>query len=90
MFYLVAGASLTLKWSYTLNLTQLNITQVIEFIEKKKKFTRLDIEKEFNVDSGRSYWHIRKLLTKKLIVKTDEKLNLKEKGKVYAVYRMKL
>ena len=86
---LVAGASLVRQWKHPLNLTKIHTTQVIEFIQKKGEFTRLDLEKEFKIDTGRSYWHIKNLLNKKLIVKTDKKRSLHERGKVYIVYKVR-
>jgi hypothetical protein len=75
-------------WNYSLTRPRLSHEKVIDYIKIKKEFTRLDLEKEFNLSKGRAYWHVKNLLNKEIIVNTDRTLNLLEKGKVYAVYKL--
>lgn len=83
---MVAGAIRNCSWEYSDTRQNLTTDKVIEFVKNKQEFTRLDIENEFNISTGRAYWHVKNLLDKKVIINTDKKLNLLDKGKVYAIY----
>jgi len=37
----------------------------------KRNLPRLDLEKEFNLSTGRAYWHVKNLLDKKIIKNTE-------------------
>lgn len=84
---LVAGAKKVYTWKADYQAIRVSSARVISWIEQKNEFSRGAMEKALDLNTGQAEWHIKELLRKGIIKRTNKYVNKTGKGQRQVIYK---
>ncbi len=84
---MVAGAKRICAWKPENQAIRVSSTRVISWVEQKNEFSRGAMEKALGLTLAQSEWHIKELLKKGIIKRTNKFVHKAGKGQRQAVYK---
>lgn len=86
---MVAGAQYVCTWKPEYQVIRVSQTSIISWISQKVEFSRGAMEKTLGLNTGQAEWHIKELLKKGLIKRTNEFAHKVGKGQRQVIYKIK-
>lgn len=84
---MVAGAKKICKWKPENQAIRVSSARVISWISQKGEFYRGSIEKALDLNTGQAEWHIKELLKKEIIKRTNKYVHKTGKGQRQVIYK---
>lgn len=85
---MVAGAKRICVWKCEKQAIRTSSARIISWISQKGEFFRSAMEETTGLNAGQAEWHIKELIKKGVIKKTNKKAPKKAgKGKAQAIYK---
>lgn len=84
---MVAGAHRTCTWKPKNQAIRVSSARVISWIKQKNEFSRGAMEETLGLKTGQAEWHIKELLKKGIIKRTNRYVHKIGKGQRQLIYK---
>jgi len=84
---LVAGAQYVRSWKPKNQAIRTSSATIISWIEQKNEFSLKAMEKALGLNEGQSRWHIKNLIEKGVVKRTNKYIHKTGKGQRQVIYR---
>lgn len=87
LLVMVAGAQYVCTWKADYQAICVSQASVISWISQKNEFSRGAMEKTLGLNTGQAEWHIKELLKKRIIKRTNKYVHKVGKGQRQVIYK---
>ena len=84
---MVAGAQYVRSWKPKNQAIRTSSATIISWIEQKNEFSLKAMEKALGLNEGQSRWHIKNLIEKGVVKRTNKYIHKTGKGQRQVIYR---